>query len=141
MSNEESQFHRPSTSDLSFKLDPKLRAELQPAFDVDALEALLQRMDSKERKLFLGTLGAASQNPPTRPQSDGSAQSGHDQEDRVLIRDTDPARQALLDKMWAPYWDLLPKGAVDDPGYPYPGRELARLRQSKRGNLKGDSRK
>jgi hypothetical protein len=136
MSDEESSSARGPVPDLTFRLDAKVRQRLQSRFDVDALELLLQRMSVKDRQNFIGSLGAT---PPGQPQS--SNRSGYDQEERILIRDSDPARQALLEKVWAPYWDHLPQGAVDDPSYPYPGRELARLRQAERKRRAGESSK
>ena len=130
MSDEDNQAPRPSSPDQGYKLDRKIRVQLQSRFDVEALESLLQLMSVKERAQFIGTLVpplGVSSHPatPSRPPNNHGTQ----QDILILVRDSDPARQALLDKMWAPYWDSLPKGAVDDPSYPYPGRELARIRQ------------
>jgi hypothetical protein len=139
MSDQDPQSPKRSSPDLTIKLEPQVRAVLQSRFDVDAVESLLQRMDATERTSFLETLVNTRQNPPM-----GDAQTRGEskrQEAWIPVGSSDPERQALLEKMWAPYWDLLPKGAVDDPGYPYPGRELARIRQASAKAKGADSKK
>jgi len=48
----------------------------------------------------------------------------------VPTMSTDPVRQALLDRIWAPFWAHLPPDALDRRDLPYPGREIARARRS-----------
>jgi hypothetical protein len=51
---------------------------------------------------------------------------------RFTVKSDNPAKQALLDRMWAPYWEHLPIGAMDDETNPFPGRRLARDRRSEK---------
>ena len=124
MSQHETQGPRP------VRLPSQVRARLEGRFDLAALEELLGTMAPKDQQELLEGLGASG-SPPA---------GGETREVSVMMRSTDPARQALLDRMWAPYWDHLPAELLDRTDLPYPGRELAkarraaRARESERGN-------
>jgi hypothetical protein len=96
----------------------EVRERLRKRFDVDALEELLGTTSVPEREEILRQLGVSGE----REAETGSVV--------VPMRSTDPARQALLDRIWAPFWSHLPPDALDRNDLPYPGRELARARQS-----------
>ena len=81
-------------------------------------------MDPAEQQDLVNTLPAGDVLPDPLPPK------GTETRDvTILIRFTDPAMQALLDRVWAPYWRHLPPEALDDPHNPFPGRELARQRR------------
>ncbi|MEJ7759880.1 MAG: hypothetical protein WKF55_09875 [Gemmatimonadaceae bacterium] len=135
MSNETGLSRFSTPADGAARLDPQVRADLADRFDVDAVERLLQRLASSERGHLLQTLGVASASSASEEPQVGSATAAasaagrSDRQDvRIEIKSEDPAKQALLDEIWAPYWLLLPSSALDDLSYPYPGRELARSR-------------
>lgn len=96
----------------------EIRERLQKRFGVDALEELLGTMPVAEREEILRQLGVSGE-----PEAETGSVV-------VPMRSTDPARQALLDRIWAPFWSHLPPDALDRDDLPYPGRELARARRS-----------
>lgn len=83
------------TPDESFRLDAAGRANINPMFDPDALEHLLQVVHPDHRMDIL----AHFQNEPF----DGERR-GH------LVEIFDPKLDALLDAVWAPMW----KNATDE---------------------------
>jgi hypothetical protein len=104
------------------RLSSDARSRLGDRFDVAALEALLGTMTATEQQELLEGLGAS-----------GSAPAGGETKSvTVMMRSTDPVRQALLDQMWAPFWDHLPPELLDRTDLPYPGRDLAKARQAAR---------
>jgi hypothetical protein len=102
------------------QLAPEVRKTLARQFDVDALEELLGTMPVEERGWVLESFGVARDADPHAETKQVS----------ILVGSSDPARQALLDRVWAPFWDTLPPECLDRAGLPYPGRELARLRRT-----------
>lgn len=104
------------------RLSREVRGRLEGRFDVTALEELLGTMAPKDQQELLDGLGASG-TPPA---------GGETRDVSVMMRSTDPARQALLDRMWAPYWDHLPAELLDRTDLPYPGRELAKARRAAR---------
>ena len=114
MSQNESPAPRP------VRLSSDIRARLEGRFDVTALEELLGTMTPGEQHNMLESLGATGSVPKSGETTDVS----------VLARSTDPARQALIDRMWAPFWDHLPPELLDRTDLPYPGRELAKARRA-----------
>ena len=116
MSQHESRGSRPVL------LSIEVRGRLEGRFDVTALEELLGTMGPKDQQELLDGLGASGNPPP----------GGETRDVSVMMRSTDPARQALLDRMWAPYWDHLPDELLDRSDLPYPGRELAKARRAAR---------
>lgn len=54
-----------------------------------------------------------------------------------MLSHADPKIQALLEVMWAPYWETLPADALQSESRAYkffPGRKLALERQAARTN-------
>ena len=104
------------------RLPSDVRERVEGRFDVTAVEELLGTMTPGEQRDLLESIGAT-----------GTAPSGGETRDvTVLMRSTDPARQAWIDRMWAPFWDHLPPELLDRTDLPYPGRELARSRRAAR---------
>ncbi|HEY7766577.1 hypothetical protein [Longimicrobium sp.] len=109
-----------SFSPHAVQLAPEVRKQLARQFDVDALEELLGTMPVEERGWVLRSFGADDDDDLRTETRDVS----------IMVWSSDPARQALLDRIWAPFWDTLPPEYLDHPDLPYPGRELARLRRA-----------
>ena len=101
-------------------LSPDVRGRLEGRFEVSAVEELLGTMTPREQHDLLESIGASDSVPPDGETKDVS----------VMMRSTDPARQALLDRMWAPFWDHLPPELLDRTDLPFPGRELAKARRA-----------
>lgn len=97
-----------------------MRQQLARQFDVDALEELLGTVAVEERAWVLKSFGVVDDRDDQTETTQVS----------ILVRWSDPARQALLDRVWAPFWDTLPAEYLDRTDLPYPGRELARLRRA-----------
>lgn len=121
MSQQESQRPRP------VRLSPDAQARLEGRFDVGAVEELLGTMTAQEQQDLLASLGA----------SDGVPADGETRDVSVTMHSTDPARQALLDRMWAPFWDHIPSELLDREDLPFPGRKLAKERRDARTFEKG----
>ena len=102
------------------QLAPEVREQLARQFDVDALEELLGTMPVEERAGVLESFGVVHD-------SDSQAET---EQVSIMVWSSDPARQALLDRVWAPFWDTLPPEYLERTDLPYPGRELARLRRA-----------
>jgi hypothetical protein len=83
------------TPDESFRLDAAGRANINPMYDPDALEHLLQRVHPDQRMEIL----AHFQNEPF----DGERRG-------LLVEILDPKLDPLLDAVWAPMW----KDATDE---------------------------
>jgi hypothetical protein len=109
------------------RLSSVVRDRLEGRFDVTALEELLGTMAPNDQQELLEGLGA----------SDSPPEGGETRDVSVMMRSTDPARQALLDRMWAPYWDHLPPEMLNRTDLPYPGRELAKARRAARATASG----
>ena len=114
----------PTNAASASHLEPATRSRLQPYFDVDALDRLIASMHPQERAFLVQNLSAPDHSG-LHPGSSGS----HLQ---LPIRFSDPAQQALLEQVWAPYWEQLPAEALDSAEYLFPGRELARARRAAR---------
>lgn len=109
-------------------LSSDVRGRLEGRFDVNALEELLATMTPHEQQDLLESLGAT-----------GAAPAGGETRDvTVLTRSTDPARQALIDRVWAPFWEQLPPELLDRTDLPYPGRDLAKARRASKRRLGSD---
>jgi len=113
MSQNEFQAPRP------VRLPDEVRARLEGRFDVAAVEELLATMHPDDKHDFLVSIGGTRRAPA----------DGETRDVSVLTRSTNPERQALIDRMWAPYWDHLPPELLDRTDLPYPGRELAKARR------------
>ena len=97
-----------------------MRQQLARQFDVDALEELLGTTPVEERAWVLRSFGV----------TDDSESDEETTEVSIMVWSSDPVRQALLDQVWAPFWDTLPAEYLERSDLPYPGRELARLRRT-----------
>jgi hypothetical protein len=118
----------PSPQPTPAALSPAMRQQLTPLFDLRAAEQFFQTMSQADADRVLAGMGFYAGQPP--------AETEHV---TIPIRSTDPARQDLLDRMWAPYWKQLAAGAVHDTTLPYPGRPIvpATLRSGKQGGRAG----
>jgi len=105
---------RLAAPDATFHLTESERAQLRPGFDADALESLLAHVRPEVRPTILSSF---VQPPPGEPAG-------------VLVKMGDPALQPLLDAVWAPMWELMPRDAIDREDKDFPGRELARQRRA-----------
>jgi hypothetical protein len=108
-----------SSSPRPVQLAHEVRERLARQFDVDALEELLGTMPVEERRGVLESFGAVHD-------PDSQAET---KQVSIMVWSSDPARQALLDRLWAPFWDTLSPEYLDRTDLPYPGRDLARLRR------------
>ncbi len=103
------------------------RSFIAKQFDPAAVEEIANLLPEDERRFFLAPFGGV-------PGEVSSAWSVRDT--YYLTRHDDPRVQALLEQMWAPFWETsLHPEALDDPAYDFPGRELARARRAE--NAKG----
>jgi hypothetical protein len=109
-----------SSSPHPVQLAPDVREQLARQFDVDALEELLGTVPVEERAWVLRSFGADDDDDLRTETRDVS----------IMVWSSNPARQALLDRVWAPFWNTLPPEYLDDPDLPYPGRELARRQRA-----------
>lgn len=101
-------------------------------FDASAVEQIANRLTEEERRAFLASLGGVP-GEATTPR-----QKGAPQEVSLLVRHSDPEIQALIEKMWAPYWEHLPPEALTDPRYQLPGRKIAAERRQLRSSPEPD---
>lgn len=108
----------PSEGPRTVSIPSEVRKNLEDRFDVDALEELLALMSPAEREPFLVQLGLSESSPPSETT-----------DVTLPLKSTDPVRQAILDRMWAPFWAHLSPDALDREDLPFPGRELARARR------------
>ncbi|HEX9939443.1 MAG TPA: hypothetical protein VGB15_20035 [Longimicrobium sp.] len=99
-------------------LAPTLRAQLSPFVDVSAAQRFFQTMSQADADRLLAGMGFPQKNVP-----------GETRDVLIPIRSSDPRTQATLDRMWLPYWRLLPREAVEQAEQPYAGRWLAKAAQ------------
>lgn len=97
--------------DPGFQLSPEDRAMLAPGFDVNALERLLKQIRPDLRREILSYFQVGKS-------------GGH------LIEIHDPDLQAVLEEVWAPFWDNVPDEALEADWYRMPGREIAKARRA-----------
>jgi hypothetical protein len=102
-------------------LSPEARSQLAGSVDLSAMDRLLLMLDPADQQRLLATFAdvevAANDQPraPTHETTDVS----------VIVRFTDPERQMLLERMWAPFWRQLPPSVLRDRTFPLPGRVIA----------------
>lgn len=113
--------NQPASRPKPLSLSSDVRRSLEQRFDVDALEEYLRGISPAEQEAFLAQID--------RPNESAGSETV---DISVPMRSTDPARQALLERVWAPFWDQLPLEALDRADLPFPGRELARARRAAR---------
>lgn len=112
----------PQAADRPIRLPDAQRRRIAENFDPDAVEQIANLLPAEERRHFLRSFGGVpgeAPAPATREQQDFA----------VLVRHSDPRIQALIEQMWAPWWDHEPAAALDDPNYNFPGKELAKKRR------------
>ena len=97
--------------DPAFHLSADDRATLAPEFDADALERLLRQVRPDMRTEILSHFQV------------GQAR-GH------LVEIHDPRLQAVLEEVWAPFWENTPDKALEENWYRMPGREIAKARRA-----------
>lgn len=97
--------------DPAFRLTAEDRAALAPGFDADALERLLRQIRPDMRGEILSCFQIGTSR-------------GH------LVGIHDPQLQAVLEEVWAPFWDTAPDQALDEDWYRMPGREIATARRA-----------
>ena len=106
--------------DASSHLTPAQRAKVIPDYDADALERLLSMVRPDVRDELLSFFVWSDQ-----PAGVGTVS-------RKLTDLPDPQLQAVLEEVWAPYWDRLPADALDREQAHLPGRDVARRRRALR---------
>lgn len=98
--------------DPAFHLTPADRAAVAPIFDADALERLLRQVRPEMRGEILSYFQV------------GKGVRGH------LVQIFDPQLQAVLEEVWAPFWEEAPDQALEENWYRMPGREIAKVRRA-----------
>ena len=106
--------------DAQYHLTPEQRARVIADYDADALERLLGMVRPDVRDELLSFFVWSDQ-----PASIGTPS-------RKLTELPDPQLQAVLEEVWAPYWDHLPAEALDREQAHLPGRDVARRRRELR---------
>jgi hypothetical protein len=120
-------------------------------FDVDALEQFYQQEEPAEQDAGLAEQGLSQAQGPVQDRSTPDTgllrdprllggeipgeSAGETTDISIPISSTDPARQALIEQIWAPYWEYQPPEALDRDDLPLPGQELARARRDERKKL------
>lgn len=84
--------------DPAFQLSAETRAALATGFDADALERLLQQIRPDMRGEILSYFQVGKSR-------------GH------LVEIHDPQLQAILEEVWAPFWDNVPDQGLDADWY------------------------
>lgn len=104
------------TTDTTFRLSPAERASVLPYFDVNALERLLSLVPPNARARTLASFQVS------RPgESHG-----------FLVRMGSPRMNAVLEEVWAPFWDGYSDEQMAGQPAEFPGRQLARARRAAR---------
>jgi hypothetical protein len=98
--------------DKTFQFTAADRAAVAPLFDADALEKLLQQVRPDQRGEILPYFQM------------GKGARGH------LVEIADPQLQAILEEVWAPFWDDASDQALEENWYQMPGREVAKARRA-----------
>jgi hypothetical protein len=98
--------------DPAFQLTAADRAAVAPVFDADALERLLRQVRPDMRGEILAYFQV------------GKGARGH------LVQVSDPQLQAVLEEVWAPFWEDAPDQALEENWYRMPGREIAKARRA-----------
>lgn len=110
---------RLSEPDPSFSLSAETRKTIQQGYDLDALERLLAWVHPDARAIVLEGF-----QPPTEPGVLGGA----------VMMIADPLLQELLNEVWAPRWEWVPKDLWDHPDFArWPGKEIALEKAQERG--------
>lgn len=107
---------RAEQPEATFRLTEAQRARMLSMYDADAVERLLQLVRPDARDSMLRFFQVAEKPGPHA----------------VLMHLEDPKLQAVLEEVWAPYWDRLPPEAIERERAPIPGRAVARARRAAR---------
>ena len=107
---------RAEQPDATFRLTDAQRAKMLSMYDAEAVERLLQMVRPDARASTLRFFQVAEKPGPHA----------------VLMHLDDPKLQAVLEEVWAPYWDRLPPEAIERERAPIPGRAIARTRRAAR---------
>jgi hypothetical protein len=101
----------------TYRLSTEDRIRIQPGFDVDALERLLQMVRPDMR----GEILAHFQVHESQQRSYGR-----------LVEFYEPELQAVLEEVWAPMWDEVnaTDQQIEENAYGFPGREIAKQRRA-----------
>lgn len=121
----------PSAQAGSWHLAPAAREHLAKHLDVDAFEEVLRDMAPTDRDEIVQSFNIV----PVPNSAGGTTMMpvlAAGNAVRMPVSSTDPAKQALLERMWAPYWEQLPDSEFDSHQAPFPGREIARARRAER---------
>lgn len=106
---------RAARADASYRLPAHERARVRPGFDVDALERLLGMVAPERRAEILESF-----QPP---------RLGEDFVELTYIGDAD--LQAVLEEVWATYWDRFTLAEIDADDSRRPGKERAKARRQR----------
>jgi hypothetical protein len=105
---------RAEQPDVAFRLTEAQRAKMLPMYDAESVERLLQMVRPDARDSMLRYFQVAERPGPHA----------------VLMHLDDPKLQAVLEEVWAPYWDRLPPEAIERERAPIPGRGVVRARRA-----------
>ena len=108
-----------------FRISAEQKARISRTWDADAVEKIANLLSPEDRRGFMAPLGGIPGETP-HPES-----NPHDV--YMMLSHEDPKIQALLDEMWAPYWETLPPDALTSTSRAYrgyPGRALALERRA-----------
>jgi hypothetical protein len=108
---------RAEKPDATFRLTDAQRGKMLSMYDAEAVERLLQMVRPDVRESMLRYFQVAEKPGPHA----------------VLLHLEDPKLQAVLEEVWARYWDRLPPEAIERERAPIPGRAIARARRAARG--------
>ena len=100
------------------RLTPEIQAQLAPYFDVSAAQEYFRTMPQAQADSILIGMGFRTGGPPENTEGV-----------QIPIRSSNAETQRSLDRMWAPYWQLLPTDVTQSSNLPYPGREMVKSEQ------------
>ncbi|HEX8691702.1 MAG TPA: hypothetical protein VF746_04730 [Longimicrobium sp.] len=113
---------RSPAPDPHFRLTPAERSKVLPDFDADALERLLSMVIPEMRQEILRHF---------QPRAPGERLGN-------LVQFYDPKLQAVLEEVWAPFWDTASDEEIEKDWYGMPGRLIAKQRREADRRLRGE---
>jgi hypothetical protein len=93
-------------------LSPEVRAQIAPVFDLPAAEQFFHTMSQADADRVLMDMGVVVGQPPAETRDVS-----------VPVSSTDPAMQAVIERMWAPSRRMSREGKT--PALQYPGPDTA----------------
>lgn len=90
-------------------LTPEVRAQLAPVFDLPATEEFFHSMSQADADRVLMDMGVVVGQPPVETRNVS-----------VPVSSTDPAMQAVIERMWAPSRRMSREGKTPALQYPVP---------------------